>query len=77
MVSETPSSATEPLGAMNRASAAGVRSDIRAISGRSSRPEFGDAVDMPADDVPAKFVAEPQRALEIELRSAAATCRPS
>src|SRR4029077_8946348 len=32
--------------------------------------KFGDAVDMTGHEVPAEFVAEPQRALEIELRAA-------
>ena len=36
-VSETPSSATEPLAAMKRASAAGARNTSRAMSSRSSR----------------------------------------
>ena len=70
-VSETPSSATEPLGAMNRDSAAGARNVNRAMSGKSSRAdEIGNAVDMAADQMAAELVAKPQRALEIELGAA-------
>ena len=35
-----------------------------------ARQKFGDAVDMTGHEVPAELVAEPQRALEIELRAA-------
>jgi hypothetical protein len=33
------------------------------------RPEFGNSVDMAADQVSAEFVTEPQRAFEIEFRA--------
>ena len=42
-----------------------------------ARQKFGDAVDMTGHEVPAEFVAEPQRALEIELGARAARRRPS
>ena len=69
-VSETPSSATEPLGAMKRASSAGARSVKRAMSVMSSRVnDIGEAVDMAGDQMAAKFVAQLERALEIDVRA--------
>ena len=74
-VSEMPSSATEPLGAMKRASSAGTRNDSATLSRKSSRAhEFGEPVDMAADHMAAELVAEPQRAFEIELGAAPPVC---
>ena len=69
-VSETPSSATEPFGAMKRASSPGARSAKRAMSVMSSRAiDVRDAVDMAGDQMAAEFVAEFQRPLEIDARA--------
>ena len=62
-VSDTPSSATEPLGGDE----AGKRPPARAASvprhvGQIvARDQLGDAVDMAADQVPAELVADPKR----------------
>ena len=68
-VSDAPSSATEPLTAMNFASAPGARKRKCAMPSKSRRDTIvGEAVDMAADHVAAKLVADPQGALEIDLR---------
>ena len=44
---------------MNRDSAAGKRNDSRYIKQVLAGDEFGDAVDMSADQMPAQFVPKP------------------
>ncbi len=69
IVSETPSSAIEPLGAIKRARLAGARSTKRAISVMSSRAyDRPNSVHMTGHEMPAEFVAEFQWALKIKLR---------
>ena len=67
-VSETPSSATEPLGAMKRASVARrAKRKARHIGHVLARNDGGKAVDMTGDHMAAQLVAQFQRALEIDL----------
>jgi hypothetical protein len=66
-VSEVPLSATEPLGAMKRAS--GLRSaeaDAGAVALGGHRDHLGQPVDMARDDMAAELVADPERAFEID-----------
>ena len=74
----TPSTATEPLGAMNGASSRGA--SIDEADGFGFRPAFDDprdTVDMTGDEMPAELVADPQRSLEIDRGALLATPRPS
>ena len=73
-VKDTPSSAIEPFGAMKRDSAGGTANDSRAIGEVVARAELGEAVDVAAHHVTAKFVAKPQRALQIEPGAAPPGC---
>ena len=82
-VSETPSSATEPFGAMKRAKA-GRRSSTNLTlspSGVRSRIMAGRSIDMTGDDMAAELIAESQRALEIDaacpLSKRTAWCAPA
>ena len=62
---------------MKRASSRVVRSSNRAMSGRSSRVTMlGDAVGMAGDDMAAEFVADLQRALEVEPGADASSAWP-
>ena len=71
-VSDVPSSATEPLTAMNLASAAGrAEAVMRHAVEVAPRHGRGEAVDVAADHVAAEFVADPKRPFEVELRSLA------
>src|SRR5689334_18151706 len=65
-VSETPSSATEPFAAMNRESGAGAQGELRPLRAVLAAQHFGDPVDMSADDMAPKLLADLQRALEID-----------
>ena len=69
-VSETPSSATEPFGAMKRASSRGARKhEARHVGQVLARDDLGKAVDVAGDHVAAEFVADFQRPLEIDPRA--------
>ena len=66
-VSETPSSVTEPLAAMKRASSRVVSQlEPRHVGQIVARDDGGDAVGMAGDDMAAEFVADFQRPFEIE-----------
>ena len=66
-VSETPSSATDPLAAMKRASSAGrAQPQLGHVDEIVARYQFGDAIDMAAHHMAAELVAEAERAFEIE-----------
>ena len=76
-VSETPSSATEPL----------VRDETHQLARRAqreprhvgqvlARDQLGDAVDVAGDDMAAELVADLQRAFEIEPACPASSPRP-
>ena len=69
-VNDTPSTATLPLAAMKRARSAGTRKRQRVepFSG-SPRSRVADAVDVAGDEVAAQFVADPQRAFQVDLRA--------
>ena len=61
-VSDVPSRATEPLGAMKRASVAGTRNRNAArLAFRRDRDDFANAIDMSRDDMAAQFIAQLQR----------------
>ena len=70
-VSETPLSATEPLGAMNGANSAGrLEHEPDAVAVRRAfRDHAGQSVDMTGHQMAAELVAESQRALEIDAAS--------
>ena len=69
-VSETPSSATEPLGAMKRASSCGARKrKARHVGHVLARNDGGEPVDMAGDQMAAEFVAQFERALQIDART--------
>ena len=75
-VSETPSSATEPLGAMKRASSRRrAQHEARHVGHVLARDHGRQAVDMAGDQMAAELVAELQRALEIDARCRAASGR--
>ena len=60
-VSETPSSATEPLGAMKRASCARrAQHEARHIGHVLARDDVREPVDMAGDQMAAQFVADLQ-----------------
>ena len=65
-VSEVPSSATEPLTAMNFARSFGAGSEMRHAVEIAPGKDFGHPVDMAADHMAAKFVADFQRPLEVD-----------
>ena len=66
-VSDTPSSATEPLGAMKRARSCGARSIKRAMSVKSlAFADRGKPISVTGDDMTAELVANFERALEID-----------
>ena len=66
-VSDTPSSVTEPLAAMKRASSRrGAQVEPRHVGQIVTADDNGDAVDMAGNDMAAEFVADFQRPLEIE-----------
>ncbi len=66
----TPSSATEPLAAINGISAAGASKTKRTDSASGRRSTIRrQPVDMAGDEMPAQFVAEPQRLFEIDWRA--------
>ena len=69
-VSEVPSSATEPLTAMNFAQRPGrAEAEMRHAVEIAPRHDRGEAVDVAADHVAAKLVADPARSARIDLRS--------
>ena len=69
-VSETPSSATEPLVATKRISGRGARKrEPRHVGQVLARDQLGDAVGMAGHDMAAKLVADLERAFEIEPRA--------
>jgi hypothetical protein len=66
-VSETPSSATEPFCAMNRdSSGRDAQRELCHIGQIFPFDQFGNAVDVAADNMAAKLVAEMKRALEVQ-----------
>ena len=70
-VSETPSSVIEPFGRDHRAERA-RDADARSAANRPRRGRrrlSPTRVDMAGDDMAAELVAEPERALEVELRA--------
>ena len=70
-VSEVPSSATDPFGAMKRASEFGISNRKRRKSPSGAIAVMGLPVDVTGHDVTAELVAELQRTLEIDRRSGA------
>ena len=63
----TPLTVIEPLGAMNRASSAGALTRSSKDSPTAAKwRDDADAVDVPAHQVPAEAIAQPQRLLEID-----------
>ena len=71
-VSDTPSSATEPFGAMKRASSPRrAQHEARHVGHVLARDHAGDAVDMAGDQMAAELVAEFERPLEIDARAVA------
>ena len=69
-VSDTPSSAIEPFGAIIGAERARhADADARRIAFGTDADDLGDRIDMAGDDMAAELVAQAQRALEVELRA--------
>ena len=63
----TPSTATEPFGAINGASASRrLENEADGFGFRPPLDDARDAVDMAGDEMPAQLVADPQRSFEID-----------
>ena len=66
-VSDTPSSVTEPLVAMNRPRSRATWTSIRVEPPSGADVDYiAGAIDMAGDEVAAELVAHPQRAFEVE-----------
>jgi hypothetical protein len=72
-VSDVPSSATDPLGAMKRASSGARNVKRRASPSSRPKPDLGHAINMTADHVSAKLITDLQRTLEIDPGALAQT----